>query len=212
MPATPAGREGDVRARAGRLAGSYSALATRAALEAVRWRWATPSSGYGFAEPLRLERMGCSPGDWLEGPPPLGLEHEAIGFDASDRVAWVRQHDATGEIWLERFARWSAGEVEVACFSALPARLQCVTLVRLAGGVPVESERYLPPTGSGCRERYEYERGRLARVVEEGGTVVKEIVYGADGRVAGVDALEGGLRRAVWRAAVDVRRPRHSGR
>jgi hypothetical protein len=201
MPATPAGREGNVRARAGRLAGSYSALTTRAALEAVRWRWATPSSGYGFAEPLRLERMGCSPGDWLEGPP-LGLEHEAIGFDASDRVVWVRQHDATGEIWLERFARWSAGEVEVACFSTLPARLQCVTLVRLAGGVPVESERYLPPTASGCRERYEYERGRLARVVEEGGTVVKEIVYGADGRVAGVDALEAGLRRAVWRASV----------
>jgi hypothetical protein len=39
-------------------------------------------------------------------------------------------------------------------------------------------------------------------VVEEGGTVVKEIVYGADGRVAGVDALEAGLRRAVWRASV----------
>ena len=189
-----------MRARAERLAGSYSALVARAAAEAVRWRWATPSSGHGFVEPLRLERMGSSPGHWLDGRPPLGVEHEAIGLDARDRVVCVRQHDASGEVWLERFARWSADRVEVACFTTLPAALQCVTVVRLADGLPVASERFLPPTGSGWRERYEYEGGRLARVVEDGGAVIKDIVYGADGRVAGVDALRGGVRRAVWRA------------
>lgn len=204
--AGPAAGEGDLRARAGRLAASYSALAARASVEAVRWRWATPSSGYGFVEPLRLERMGCSPGHWLEGRPPLGVEHEAIGFDADDRVVCVRQHDVSGQVWLERFARWSVAEVEVACFTTLPAALQCVTVVRLAGGLPVESERFLPPTGSGLAERYEYEGGRLARVVEHGGVdvVVKEVVYGADGLVAGVDSFEGGVRRAVWRALVAV--------
>ena len=198
MAAAPAAGEADVRVRARRLADSYSALASWAAAEAVRWRWATPSSGHGFVEPLWLERMGCTPGPWLEGPPVAGVEHEAIGFDARDRVVCVRQHDAAGEVWLERFSRWSAGEVELASFTTLPAQLQCVTVVRLASGRPVESERYLPPPGSGWRERYEYEGDRLARVAEDG--LVKEIVYGADGLVAGVDALEAGGRRAVWRA------------
>jgi hypothetical protein len=77
-----------------------------------------------------------------------------------------------------------------------------VTVVRLAGGRPAASERYLPPTASGSRERYGYESGRLARVAEDG--AVKEIVYGADGVVAGVDALEGGARRAVWRAGQNL--------
>ena len=88
----------------------------------------------------------------------------------------------------------------------LPAELQSVTRVRLAGGKPVESERYMPPTGSCTRERYRHEGGRLARVEEDscddgGGlaTVVKEIVYGDDGRVAGIDALGPDGRQAVWR-------------
>lgn len=200
MAAAPAAGEGDVRVRAHRLADSYPALASWAAAEVVRWRWATPSSGHGFVEPLRLERVGCTPGHRLEGRPAPGVEHEAIGFDARDRVVCVRQHDDAGEVWLERFSRWSAGEVELATFTTQPAQLQCVTVVRLADGRPVESERYLPPTGSGWRERYEYEGDRLARVAEDG--VVKEVVYGADGRVAGVDVLEAGGRRAVWRASV----------
>ena len=64
--------------------------------------------------------------------------------------------------------------------------------MRLAAGTPVESERYMPPTGSCSRERYRYEGGRLARVEEDscddgGGlaTVVKEVLYGEDGRVSG---------------------------
>ena len=202
--AVTAAGDGDVRARAGRLSGAYSALAARAAAEAVRWRWGTASSGHGFVEPLRLERMGSSPGAWLDRRPPLGTEHEAIGLDAAGRVVCVRQHDGTGVVWLERFARWSAGEVEVACFTTLPAELQCVTVLRLVDGVAVESERYLPPTGSGSRERYEYEGGRLARVAEDG--AVKVIVYGADGFVAGVDLLEGDARRAVWRAGERLQR------
>lgn len=190
--------EGHVRTRAAQLADSYPALAARAAAEAVRWRWATPTSRHGFVEPLRLERMGRSPGHWLDERPSPGSEHEEIGLDAGDRVVCVRQRDVTGEVWLERFARWSPDEVEVACFTTRPVQLQCVTVVRLAGGLPAEAERYLPPTASGGRERYVYEHGRLARVAEDG--AVKEIVYGADGLVAGVDALKGGARRAVWRA------------
>jgi hypothetical protein len=64
----------------------------------------------------------------------------------------------------------------------------------------------MPPTGSCSRERYRHEGGRLARVEEdscdEGGglaTVVKEVVYGEDGRVAGIDALGPDGRHAVWR-------------
>ena len=116
----------------------------------------------------------------------------------------VRQYDATGEVWLERFASWARDQVEVACFRAplecgdgeLPAELQSVMRMRLAAGKPVESERYMPPTGSCSRERYRHEGGRLARVEEDscddgGGlaTVVKEVVYGEDGRVTGIDAL-----------------------
>ncbi len=202
VAAVSAAGEGDVRARAAQLADSYPALAVRAAAEAVRWRWATPTSGHGFVEPLRLERMGRSPGHWLDERPAPGSEHEEIGFDARDRVVCVRQRDVTGEVWLERFARWSPDEAEVACFTTRPAQLQCVTVVRFAGGLPAESERYLPPTGSGARERYVYEDGRLARVAEDG--AVKEIVYGGDGLVAGVDALEGGARRAVWRAGQNL--------
>ena len=77
---------------------------TRADTAAVRWRWATPTSGHGDVEPLRLQRMGCSPGRWLHRPPPPWQEHEAIGFDALGRVVCVRQYDATGEVWLERFS------------------------------------------------------------------------------------------------------------
>jgi hypothetical protein len=203
-----------LRARASELAHRYDELLMRADAAAVRWRWATPSSGYGDVEPLRLQRMGCSPGRWLHRPPPPWREHEAIGFDALDRVVCVRQYDATGEVWLERFASWARDEVEVACYRApldcggheLPAELQSVTRVRLAAGAPVESERYMPPTGSCSRERYRHEGGRLARVEEDscddgGGlaTVVKEVVYGEDGRVTGVDVIGPDGRQAVWR-------------
>ena len=73
--------EGGLRMRAGELAGRYEDLVTRADMAAVRWRWATPTSGHGDVEPLRLQRMGCSPGRWLHRPPPPWHEHEAIGFD-----------------------------------------------------------------------------------------------------------------------------------
>jgi hypothetical protein len=209
-----ASTEGWVRTRAVELADRYDELATRAQTGAVRWRWATPTSGHGDVEPLRLERMGCSPGRWLYRPPPPWQEHEAIGFDALGRVVCVRQYDATGEVWLERFAIWSRDQVEVACFRAplecggreLPAELQSVMRMRLTGGKPVESERFMPPTGSCSRERYRHEGGRLARVEEDscddgGGlaTVVKEVVYGEDGRVTGVDVIGPDGRQAVWR-------------
>jgi hypothetical protein len=172
--------------------------------------------------------MGCAPGRWLHRPPPPWQEHEAIGFDAVGRVVCVRQYDATGEVWLERFAAWTRHEVEVACFRApleyadgseLPAELQSVTRMRIAAGKPVESERYLPPTGSCTRERYVHEGGRLARVEEdscdEGGglaTVVKVVVYGEDGRVTGVDALGPEGRRAVWRRTGQPHPPRSEAR
>ncbi|HEY6694017.1 MAG TPA: hypothetical protein VI006_14310 [Solirubrobacteraceae bacterium] len=205
---------GGLRARAEELADRYEDLAAEAEAAAVRWRWATPTSGHGDVEPLRLERMGCAPGRWLHRPPPPWQEHEAIGFDALGRVVCVRQYDATGAVWLERFSSWSRDEVEVVCYRAplecgereLPAELQSVMRMRLAGGKPVESERYMPPTGSCSRERYRHEGGRLARVEEdscdEGGglaTVVKEVVYGEDGRITGVDALGTEGRHAVWR-------------
>jgi len=210
-----AAHDGGLPARAADLAGRYEALATAADAAAVRWRWATPTSGHGDVEPLRLERMGCAPGRWLHRPPPPWQEHEAIGFDAFGRVVCVRQYDATGEVWLERFATWTRDEVEVTCFRAplecagaeLPAELQSLMRMRLAGGKPVESERFMPPTGSCSRERYRHEGGRLARVEEdscdEGGglaTVVKEVVYGEDGRVTGVDAVGPDGRRVVWRS------------
>ena len=153
-------------------------------------------------------------GRWLHRPPPPWHEHEAIGFDALGRVVCVREYDATGEVWLERFAsggatrsrspasapRWSAAT------ASFPPSCSRVTRVRLAAGKPVESERYMPPTGSCTRERYRHEGGRLARVEEDscddgGGlaTVVKEVVYGDDGRVAGIDALGPDGRQAVWR-------------
>jgi hypothetical protein len=206
--------DGGLRTRADELADRYEGLATAAEAAAVRWRWATPTSGHGDVEPLRLERMGCSPGRWLHRPPPPWHEHEAIGFDALGRVVCVREYDAAGEVWLERFASWGRDRVEVACFRAplecgdgeLPAELQSVTRVRFAGGTPVEGERYMPPTGSCTRERYRHEGGRLARVEEDscddgGGlaTVVKEVVYGEDGRVTGIDALSPDGRQAVWR-------------
>jgi hypothetical protein len=207
--------DGGLRARADELACRYDDLAATADAAAVRWRWATPTSGHGDVEPLRLERMGCAPGRWLHRPPPPWREHEAIGFDALGRVVCVRQYDATGEVWLERFATWGRDEVEVTCFRAplecagreLPAELQSVVRMRLAGEKPVESERYMPPTGSCSRERYRHEGGRLARVEEdscdEGGglaTVLKEVVYGEDGRVTGVDAVGPDGRRVVWRS------------
>jgi hypothetical protein len=211
----------DLRARASELADGYEGLATRAQGAAVRWRWATPTSGHGDVEPLRLERMGCSPGRFLPRPP-LWREHEAIGYDALDRVVWVRQLDSTGEVWLERFATWSPDAVEVACFRApldcgpqpLPAKLQALTSVRLIGGRPVESERLLPPTGSCARERYVHEGDVLVRVEEEscdeeGGltTVVKEVLYGADGRVGGIDRIGPEGRRRVWRRDDVLRLP-----
>jgi hypothetical protein len=212
VPAAAA--DGGLRFRAEDLADRYEQLVSRAETAAVRWRWATPTSGHGDVEPLRLQRMGCTPGRWLHRPPPPWQEHEAIGFDALSRVVCVRQYDATGEVWLERFAAWSRDHVEVVCFRApvecgdgeLPAELQCVMQMRLAAGHPVESERYMPPTGSCSRERYRHEGGRLARVEEdscdEGGglaTVVKEILYGEDGRVVGVDAVGPEGRQAIWR-------------
>lgn len=205
---------GWVRRQAEALADRYDELATRAETAAVRWRWATPTSGHGDVEPLRLQRMGCAPGRWLHRPPPPWQEHEAIGFDALGRVVCVRQYDSTGEVWLERFAIWRRDEVEVACFRAplecggreLPAELQSVMRMKLTGGKPVESERFMPPTGSCLRERYRHEGGRLARVEEDscddgGGlaTVVKEVVYGEDGRVTGIDAIGPDGRQAVWR-------------
>jgi hypothetical protein len=207
--------DGELPARAVELADRYEDLATTADAAAVRWRWATPTSGHGDVEPLRLERMGCTPGRWLHRPPPPWRDHEAIGFDALGRVVCVRQYDATGEVWLERFATWVRDEVEVTCFRAplecagreLPAALQSVMRMRLAGGKPLESERYMPPTGACSRERYRHEGGRLARVEEdscdEGGglaTVVKEVAYGEDGRVTGVDAVGPDGRRVVWRS------------
>jgi hypothetical protein len=75
----------------------------------------------------------------------------------------------------ERFTTWTRDRVEVACFRAplqygdgeLPAQPQWVVHMRLAGGRPLESERYMPPTGSCSRERYRHEAGRLARVEED---------------------------------------------
>jgi YD repeat-containing protein len=193
---------GSPAARAEALAGRYEELLAQAGAAAVRWRWATASSGRGDVEPLRLERMGCSPGRWLDGPPAPGREHDAIGFDALGRVVCIRTYDATGAAWLERFAAWEPGAVEVACFRAPlawgDAALQAVTVVRFADGRPVESERYLPPTGLLTGERYLHEDGRLVRVEEPGG-VVKEVLYDDDGTVAGIDRLDAGGRHPVWR-------------
>jgi hypothetical protein len=215
-----------LRARAAELADRYDELFARADAAAARWRWATPTSGYGDVEPLRLERMGCSPGTWLHRPPPPWREHEAIGYDALGRVVWVREYDATGEVWLERFARWTRDAVEVACFRAplecagesLPAKLQAVVSLRLSGGLPAQSERLLPPTGSRVRERYRHEGGRLVEVEEDsrdedGGliTVVKQVLYDADGGVAGIDRLGPDGRRPVWRRDEAPRVARRNG-
>ena len=219
--------ERGLRARAVELAGRYEDLAMAANWAAVRWRWATPTSGHGDVEPLRLERMGCARGRWLHRPPPPWQEHEAIGFDALGRVVCVREYDAAGEVWLERFGVWTREAVEVACFRAplecdgreLPAELQAVVQVRLAGGEPLESERFMPPTGCCTRERYRHEGGRLARVEEDardaaGGftTVVKEVVYGEDGHVTGIDALGPDGRQAVWRQDGQSRPARREAR
>ncbi len=198
---------GSPAARAEALAGRYEKLRAGAEAAAVRWRWATAGSGHGDVEPLRLERMGWPPGHWLPGPA-VGREHEAIGLDELGRMVSVRTYDVTGAAWLERFAAWSAGSVEVACFRppleweahSLAAELQAVTVVSLEAGLPVESERYLPPTGSRRRERYLHEDGRLARVEEAGG-IVKEVLYDDDGEVVGVDRLDVDGRHPVWRAA-----------
>ena len=143
-----------VRHRAAELAGRYDELAAEAEAAAIRWQWATPTSGFGDVEPLRLERMGCTPGRWLDRPPPPWRAHEAIGYDALDRVVCVRQYDDTGEVWLERFATWSRDGVEVACFraplecggEALPARLQAVVQLRMAGACRWRA-------GGSCRRR-----------------------------------------------------------
>src|SRR6476619_4116580 len=110
--------DGGLRARADELGDRYDDLAAEAEAAAVRWRWATPTSGHGDVEPLRLERMGCASGRWLHRPPPPWKEPEAIGFGAPGRVVCVRQDDATGEVWLERFAAWGRDEGEVACCRA----------------------------------------------------------------------------------------------
>jgi hypothetical protein len=208
--------ERGLAARADALAGCYEELATAADWTAVRWSWATPASGHGDVEPLRLERMGCAPGRRLHRPPPPGQAHEAIGFDALGRIVCVREYDATGEVSLEQFATWTRDTVEVACFRAprdcadgeLPAELQSVLRMRLVTGKPVESRRYMPPTGLCTHERYRYEEDRLARVVESchGATVVKEVVYREDGRVAGIDALGLGGREVVWRRDAPLQR------
>ncbi len=100
----------------------------------------------------------------------------------------------------------------------LPARLESLVEVRLDGGLPVGSVRLLPPTGSCSRERYRHEGGRLAFVEEDGcdaggglETVVKEIVYGQDGRVTGIDAIGPGGRRPVWRRGEAPHTGRRSG-
>ena len=96
----------------------------------MRWRWATPTSGHGDVEPLRLERMGCTPGQWLHRPPPPWQEHEAIGFDALDAScasASTTPRARSGSIGSPRGDR---DQVEVACYRApldcgdgeLPAR------------------------------------------------------------------------------------------
>jgi hypothetical protein len=209
-------------ARAEELAGCYEELAAAADWTAVRWRWATPASGHGDVEPLRVERMGCKLGRWLHRPPAPWQQHEAIGFDALGRVVCVREYDASGEVSLERFAAWTRDAVEVASYRApresadgeLPAELQSLVRMRLVGGEPAESERYMPPTGSCTRERYRHEGGRLARVEEEGGraTVVKEVVYGEDGHVAGIDALGPDGRQAVWRVGAPPHPARREAR
>ena len=214
--------ERGLRTRAGELAQRYEDLAAATDWTAVRWRWATPASGHGDVEPLRVERTGCAPGRWLHRPPPPGREHEAIGFDALGRVVCVREYDVTGEVRSEWFAAWTRDAVEVACFRAprdrgdreLPAELQSLVRMRLAGGQPLDSERYMPPTGSWARERYRHEGGRLARVEEEcdGATVVKEVVYGEDGRIAGIDALGPDGRQAVWRHGGQPQPARREGR
>src|SRR4051794_27267249 len=131
--------DGELPARAVELADRYEDLATTADAAAARWRWATPTSGHGDVEPLRLERMGCTPGRWLHRPPPPWREHEAIGFDVLGRVVCVRQYDATGEVWLERFAAWARDDVEGACYpppleggaGELAAQLPCGMRMRL---------------------------------------------------------------------------------
>ncbi len=215
-----------LRRRAAELSGHYDELALAADAVVVRWEWATATSGFGDLEPLRLERMGCSPGHRLEEAPPRGRDHEAIGHDVLDRVVSVRQYDETGELWLERLALWGRESVTVAGFrtplewagGALPARLESLVEIRLEGGLPVDSVRLLPPTGSCSRERYRHEHGRLAFVEEDGcdaggglETVVKEIVYGQDGRVTGIDQVGPGGRRPVWRRADAPHTGRRSG-
>jgi hypothetical protein len=210
--------ERGLRARAAELAHRYEELAAEAEAAAVRWRWATPGSGHGDVEPLRLERTGRSPGRWLHRAPPPWHAHEAIGFDALGRVVCVREYGATGAVGLECFAVWTRDAAELACFRAprergdgeLPAELQSLTLLRLAGGRPVESERYTPATGSSSCERYRHDGGRLARVEED--TVVKEVLYGEDGRVAGIDALGPHGRHAVWRREGAPHAARREGR
>ena len=197
---------GLAQARAAVLAARYDDLVAAADAAAIRWRWATPTSGYGDVEPLRLERMGCSPGAWLDAPTP-GDEHEAIGFDERGRLVCVRTYDATGEVWLERFAMWSSSGVEVACFRPpltcgdppLGPALQAVTVVRHADGLPVESERFLPPTGSWSHARYVHVDGRLARVEADGD--VTEVLYDEDGQLEGIDRLGPDGRHPVWRPA-----------
>jgi hypothetical protein len=211
---------------AAELAGRYDELTAQADAAAVRWEWATPTSGWRDVEPLRLERMGRSPGRRLAQPPGRWCEHEAIGLDGRDRVVCVRQYDATGEIWLQRFPLWGRDSVLVAGFRAplewrggvLAARLESVVEVRLEAGVPVASARLLPPTGACSRERYRHQAGRLVYVEEDscdagGGleTVVKLIVYDQDGRVTGIDAVGPGGRRPVWRRDGALHAGRRSG-
>src|SRR5919198_196961 len=129
-----------LRVRASELEGGYDELQARADPAAVRWRWAPATSGHRHVEPLRPQRLGRPPGRGPHRPPPPWQEHEAIGYDALGRVVCVREYDASGEVWLERFATWSRDAVEVACFRAplewgdepLPAKLQAVLAIRLA--------------------------------------------------------------------------------
>jgi hypothetical protein len=225
-PALTAEHADRVRRRAADVAGAYDALRQTAERLAVTWRWATPTSGCGDLRPLRLERMGCSPGRWLDRAP-AEREHAAIGFEAGGRVVCAREHDATGAVWLERFTTWSGDVAEIACFRSplrcagvsLPAVLQALTFVRLEGGLPVDSERFLPPTGWSTRERYRHVGARLTRVEEDGcdedggpATVIKEVLYGDDGGVERIDALAPDGRRVVWRREQRGHATRHGAR
>src|SRR5919199_1697334 len=104
-------RAGELQRRAEQLAGLYQDLLAAAEGAAVRWRWATPTSGHGDVEPLRLERMGCAPGPWLHRPPPPWQEHGARGSATCTRAggscAWRRTRATRAAGWSPSSSWWS---------------------------------------------------------------------------------------------------------